>query len=1485
MSIRSKLSALALAIAAAVLPCATPAAAQCNPSFDPQCGITTGGGPNVGFSPAGGTYSQVDDGFPSQNVPVTIVFTDEDGLNGATLQARLWLAGASTLVPLSWSTNADGVRGTATGTLELNAFGEYVLVAQVADKLGTVGSSRVTFSLTREDPGSPVVRNEFRHNDYRNTSAGAMTLVHPGWSYSSMGTSRSTSLMYSSELAQATAFIQVSATPRSSGTNPVVKAQSIRVEQWNDGASGSQPLLSGIPEVFYKPATAQRLGIVWRWSAGTYTGTISKMWGVVRTYRSSATDFSETRFPVRMLILNEANSRYGAGWIVAGIKRVYDKDADGALIHEGDGTLRFFVRSCPTATTCSYVTPDGDFSKLVKNLDGTWRRTWPDGSVVAFSAAGLMTSASDSMGSTVTVEWQNTQDGTNTPVLSRIVDPAGLATTFAYDSAWSLRSITSPGGRTVTVTRNSANVITELSGPVTLRMTYDSRKMLTSYNMSVSAGGVTDPGVTTDITYDRDLRLKTLTSPGVTVHGGLQARPQVTYRNVSEIVVPDQFWVPELHGFTKPAEPVISENVYAEITDPGGHTTKVASVDRYGNPTAVIDPAGRVTTLAWNADGLLERSFSPAEGTNNIWDGNGNLLQSIVNGAAVYIASYDVGGRPDFIMSGGSSSWYEYGSVGQELRTWYGKRDDYNRTATRYEYNGRYQLTAAVDPKGLRTEWSYENNAWKNPDHQRIQRDDGSFLTTSFTYDTASRLRTVSNTLGETTTFEYDGLDRQTKIIDALGRSASYQYTGPYLTRVTDTAGKSWQFAYNALGWVTAETFPPPDGGSRTYEYDREGLMVSSRDRRNLPVTSTYDALHREVARTADGLTTTFSYPDRLTEIVTNNESTVTRKLVEGVGLPDTVTATLGGKTFEIKSVYAAGNAYHNIGFDLTTCSGARDVCTKELRYQPEYKPADVLLGMTYSLDDFVKRRSTIHFDTAGRPVRVTLPNGVTESRSFRDDGRLDATTFNASAVNQKLGAMYAWDQLSRLNTRTSVLEDRYWGYAYDAAGQVTSYGAYTNPPENCFGVTCRVTTIRAENYTWDAAGNRTDRAATITPDTNRYATFNGYSFTYDAEGNVTRKYKAGYDQSYTWNSYRQLTSVTTNGVTVSYGYDGLGRRVRRTEAGQSRYFLYDDDDLLLEADAGGTPIRTYTHWPGTDNPHSVRVTSGGVNATYYYVTEYPGNVTGLINEAGAVAAEYRYTPWGEVESVSDPTGQPLRYMSREIDTATGLYYVRSRWYDPATARFISQDPVGLSGGMNTYAYAGNDPVDRRDPSGLGPCEYTWTVTDEEWKNIPDRENTVNYLRSIGFCVDVIHQNYESRRVQPVQQGPAGSATWGRHDWMVYRMGEKSRAIPGATAEVLAISGIAGAIAGSAAAAPVYVIGGMNTVSKLRVIPGVTGANIEGFGAMSEATKVGVLSRFVTEAARRGGVFLRFKGGSWTEFEVRVLQTFRDGVRIVTMPF
>jgi hypothetical protein len=81
--------------------------------------------------------------------------------------------------------------------------------------------------------------------------------------------------------------------------------------------------------------------------------------------------------------------------------------------------------------------------------------------------------------------------------------------------------------------------------------------------------------------------------------------------------------------------------------------------------------------------------------------------------------------------------------------------------------------------------------------------------------------------------------------------------------------------------------------------------------------------------------------------------------------------------------------------------------------------------------------------------------------------------------------------------------------------------------------------------------------------------------------------------------------------------------------------YLYDGDDLLMEVDNAGNPVREYTYYPGVDQPHSVRSWPNG-GATYYYATDAVGHVTGLLNGSGQVVNRYKYTPWGPVVSAQE---------------------------------------------------------------------------------------------------------------------------------------------------------------------------------------------------------------------------------------------------------
>ncbi len=108
----------------------------------------------------------------------------------------------------------------------------------------------------------------------------------------------------------------------------------------------------------------------------------------------------------------------------------------------------------------------------------------------------------------------------------------------------------------------------------------------------------------------------------------------------------------------------------------------------------------------------------------------------------------------------------------------------------------------------------------------------------------------------------------------------------------------------------------------------------------------------------------------------------------------------------------------------------------------------------------------------------------------------------------------------------------------------------------------------------------------------------------------------------------------------------------------------------------------------------------------YSTVADHPGNVVGLIGSQQELANEYRYSPWGESDHAREDIPNALQFQARHYDPATGLYAWRARWYSPELARFISEDPIGLEGGINPYVFAENNPVNFTDPYGLqtDPC-------------------------------------------------------------------------------------------------------------------------------------------------------------------------------------
>ena len=162
-----------------------------------------------------------------------------------------------------------------------------------------------------------------------------------------------------------------------------------------------------------------------------------------------------------------------------------------------------------------------------------------------------------------------------------------------------------------------------------------------------------------------------------------------------------------------------------------------------------------------------------------------------------------------------------------------------------------------------------------------------------------------------------------------------------------------------------------------------------------------------------------------------------------------------------------------------------------------------------------------------------------------------------------------------------------------------------------------------------------------------------------------------------------------------------LGRRVSTTTLECTIRHVYDGVQCIADVDADGDVVVSYTWGAGIDNLLATRI--GG--ETYYPLTDIQGTVWGYVDSATNIVARFEYDAWGNIlsaiSSVSALARNRYRFQCREWSAATGLVNFRARWYDPATGRWLSKDPIGLSGGLNLYAFCGDDPVNKFDSFGL----------------------------------------------------------------------------------------------------------------------------------------------------------------------------------------
>nr|WP_319697170.1 RHS repeat-associated core domain-containing protein [Streptomyces sp. ME19-01-6] len=747
--------------------------------------------------------------------------------------------------------------------------------------------------------------------------------------------------------------------------------------------------------------------------------------------------------------------------------------------------------------------------------------------------------------------------------------------------------------------------------------------------------------------------------------------------------------------------------VVGEIDQLGAHSR--TEYDRYGRAVAHVDALGRRTEYTYEGNGRpvaltrpdgkqsgaayndlgLPTTFTAVDGTTwrQEYDERGNRVAVTDPAGATTRYTYDDHGRLTSITNAlDETTRVRCDAAGLPV----GITDPLG-AVTAYERDAFGRLVRVVDPLGVTTrmEWSVEGKLLgrTNPD--------GTHET--WTYDGEGNCLTHRDPLGGVSAYEYTHFDLAAARTGPDGARYAFEHDAELrLTRVISPQGLTWSYAYDPAGRLISET----DFDDRTihYEYDAASQLIARTDPLGRRTAFERDLLGRMVSKEAAGQTTTFAYD-------------LAGRLVSAVG-PD------------------AEVVFQRDRMGRVTCEMVGD------------------------------RVLTHKYDALGRHTRRTTPGGATTTYAY--DAAGNRTTVTASGrtlrseydaagretgrrIGEELSLSQLWDPAGRLAeqslTGPTIGTVQHRAYTYRADGHLIGIEDQLRGASSFeLDAMGRVTAVHArrwtETYAYDEAGNQThatwpgehpgteatgERAYTGT----RITRAGRVRYEHDAAGRITLRQKNRLSKKpdtwrYAWDAEDRLTSLTTpDGTVWRYLYDPLGRRTAKQRLAadgetvlERTDFTWDDTTLVEQTTTlpGRSHLVTLTWDHDGLRPvaQSERITDATgqheIDRRFFaIVTDLVGTPSELVDETGEIAWRSRTTLWGTTTWPRSSTAYtPLRFPGQYHDPESGLHYNVHRYYDPATTRYLTPDPLGLVPGPNPVTYVHN-PHTWSDPLGLAP--------------------------------------------------------------------------------------------------------------------------------------------------------------------------------------